>query len=109
MDLLWSVGEPRSVRWVRDELVPVRAWAYTTVQTVMDRLVKKGLLTRQFDGKAYAYRPSASRDDHAAGLMQAALLSSTDAGSTLLHFVERLDPEQQAALLEAVRRQGERS
>ena len=104
MDVLWSADGPRTIRAVLDALAPSRPLAYTTVQTVMDRLAKKGLLVREPDGKAFTYAPAASRDDHAARLMQAALESSADAGLALLHFVEGMDPDQQAALVEAVRR-----
>ena len=104
MDVLWSAGRACTIREVLGALTPSRPLAYTTVQTVMDRLTKKDLLVRVADGKAFTYTPAASRDDHAARLMQAALESSANPGSALLHFVERMDAAQQAALLAAVRR-----
>ena len=36
--------------------------AYTTVMTTMDRLFKKGLLTRRKLGRAFAYRAATTRD-----------------------------------------------
>lgn len=36
--------------------------SYTTVKTVMERLVKKHLLKRRREGKAYVYEPVESRD-----------------------------------------------
>ena len=36
--------------------------AYTTVMTTMDRLFKKGLLSRQKLGRAFVYSPTVSRD-----------------------------------------------
>lgn len=106
MDVLWASSGPRTIREVLDVLAPTRPLAYTTVQTVMDRLAKKGLLERLQDAGRYVYAPTASRDAHAADLMQAALASSADAGSVLLHFVERLEPDQQEALRDVVRRHG---
>jgi predicted transcriptional regulator len=37
--------------------------AYTTVMTTMDRLFKKGLLTRRKIGRAFVYRASATRHE----------------------------------------------
>jgi predicted transcriptional regulator len=37
--------------------------AYTTVMTTMDRLFKKGLLTRRKVGRAFVYRAAATRDE----------------------------------------------
>jgi predicted transcriptional regulator len=37
--------------------------AYTTVMTTMDRLFKKGLLSRRKEGRAFVYNAAASRDE----------------------------------------------
>lgn len=36
--------------------------AYTTVMTIMGRLMRKGLLERELEGKAYLYSPKISRE-----------------------------------------------
>jgi predicted transcriptional regulator len=41
---------------------PTKRWAYTTVKTVLDRLVDKGLAEREKDGKKYLYRSLTSRN-----------------------------------------------
>ncbi len=41
---------------------PTKRWAYTTVKTVLDRLVDKGLAEREKEGKKYFYRSLMSRD-----------------------------------------------
>lgn len=104
MDLVWSATEPVSVRQVMDLLAGDRPLAYTTVQTVLDRLTRKGLLVRHLEGKAYGYRPSRSRADHTAVVMQEALHSAGDAHAALLHFVELMDEPQQRALRAALAR-----
>lgn len=38
-----------------------KKWAYTTVKTVMDRLVQKALVSRLKQGKKYFYKSSFSR------------------------------------------------
>ena len=37
--------------------------AYTTVMTTMDRLYKKGLLSREKVGRAFVYSPTATREE----------------------------------------------
>ncbi len=39
------------------------AIAYTTVMTTMDRLFKKGLLSRQKIGRAFVYSPTVTQDE----------------------------------------------
>ena len=58
MALVWRRGE-LNVRDACDDLGSIVA--YTTVMTTMDRLFKKGLLTRRKVGRAFVYRASASR------------------------------------------------
>lgn len=104
MDLLWSASGPRTIRQVLERMPPGRQPAYTTVQTVMDRLARKGQLVRQAEGRANVYRPLTSREDHAAALMQEALHDGGDPRAALLHFVERIEPEQAQALRSALDR-----
>lgn len=59
MDLVWQQGEI-SVRDACADLGP--SVAYTTVMTTMDRLYKKGLLTRRKVGRAFIYCAAASRE-----------------------------------------------
>lgn len=102
MDLLWSAGDGLTVRQVMDAMAPDRPLAYTTVQTVMDRLARKGLLVRRLEGKANAYLPARSREDHTAAAMQEALHRAGDTQAALLHFVELIDEGQEAALRAAL-------
>lgn len=61
MEVLWKADGPLTVRDVLKQLSPARDLAYTTVMTVMARLVDKGLLTRTRRGKAYVYEPALTR------------------------------------------------
>ncbi len=58
---LWSLREA-NVKEVRQVVARSRPLAYTTIMTVLDRLVRKGLITRRKTGRAYTYSPQASRD-----------------------------------------------
>lgn len=42
---------------------PSKKWAYTTVKTVLDRLVDKEIAVREKDGKKYLYRSVVDRDE----------------------------------------------
>ncbi len=59
MEALWGSASALSVQGVSDALGP--GHNYKTVMTVLNRLVDKGLLTRELDGRAYRYRPSQTR------------------------------------------------
>lgn len=65
MDFLWRKGEAKG-REVVNELKRSRSLAYTTVLTVMGRLVEKGLLTQHKIGRAHLYRPTMSREAYVA-------------------------------------------
>ncbi|MGI8868388.1 MAG: BlaI/MecI/CopY family transcriptional regulator [Mycobacteriales bacterium] len=108
MDRLWSWQHPATVREVLEDLRSEREIAYTTVMTVMDNLHRKGWLHRDRDGRAYRYRPVASRDNYSAELMREALTSSADHTATLVRFMEQLTPDEVAAMHRARRRLGRR-
>jgi len=59
---LWPL-ETATVRQIRDALVEIRPRAYTTIMTIMDRLAKKGVVTRHKVGRGYVYRPNFSAAD----------------------------------------------
>ena len=59
MEALWGSASELSVQGVCDALGA--GHNYKTVMTVLNRLVDKGLLRRELDGRAYRYRPSQTR------------------------------------------------
>ena len=58
---LWELGEA-NVKDVRRVLTGNRKLAYTTVMTVLDRLVKKGGVERKKIGRSFIYVPLLSRE-----------------------------------------------
>jgi predicted transcriptional regulator len=56
----WSRDTEASVR---DVQVLFPNTAYTTLMTTLDRLHRKGVLTRVKSGRAYLYRPRCTRDE----------------------------------------------
>ncbi len=59
---LWTLQQGR-VKDVQEIVSHTRPLAYTTIMTVLDRLVHKGKLTRQKVGRAFLYAPQTPRDD----------------------------------------------
>jgi BlaI family penicillinase repressor len=58
---LWALQEG-NVRDVQQIVAQSRPLAYTTIMTVLDRLVRKGKLERRKVGRAFVYKPQTSRD-----------------------------------------------
>ncbi len=58
MVLLWQATEPLTVAQVQALLAPDRELAYTTVMTVLDRLAKKAMVTRERADRAWRYEPA---------------------------------------------------
>lgn len=102
MDRMWSWGHPVAVREVLEDLQRERTLAYTTVMTVMDNLHRKGVLTRQKQGRAFVYRPALTREQHTAAFMGEVLAGGSDRTVTLLHFLEHMPASEVASLREAL-------
>lgn len=61
LSALWRLG-PANVGAVREALLPSRPLAYTTVMTLLERLAKRGLVSRQKQGRSFRYQPLIDRD-----------------------------------------------
>lgn len=104
MDVLWAEDRPLVIRELMERVRTSlgRPLAYTTVQTVADRLVGKELLVRTMDGKAYRYEPARTREEHVAALMLEALSVLEDSGPALTRFAATIDPADAHRLLHAL-------
>ena len=58
---LWGIGEG-TVKDVRQILVGNRNLAYTTVMTVLERLEKRGGVSRRKQGRSFVYAPKVSQE-----------------------------------------------
>ena len=77
--------------------------AYTTLMTTLDRLFKKGLLTRSEEGRAFRYAPRFSREElhrEAASNALRQLLDASPASSLPLSFLVEILSERDARLLD---------
>lgn len=61
MKVIWE----ESPRTLQDILTALRytGWSTTTIQTFLARLVKKGILVTERQGKGYKYLPTVSEDE----------------------------------------------
>jgi predicted transcriptional regulator len=74
LDALWSHEAAACVRDLQPRFPKI---AYTTLMTTLDRLYRKGVLTREKTGRAFYYKPLSTRDE----------LKSQLAGSALATFL----------------------
>ena len=81
MKALWRRGRA-TVHEIRAGLLPQRPLAYTTVMTVMNRLVRKGAVDRSKHGRAHVYQAAVSaaevRDHALARLLENFFQDSRD-------------------------------
>jgi len=61
MEEIWKLGNTPTIRDVLESAFPKSEKAYTTVQTIMNTLIKKGFLSRKKIGLVYFYTPLKSR------------------------------------------------
>ena len=72
MQAVWRL-ESATVDEVRAALPARHSLAYNTVQTVLNRLAKRGLVERERVGKSFQYRPSLSEAEHLTDAIRHAL------------------------------------
>ena len=63
IDKIWELGGAPSIRDVWEKCFPNGEKAYTTVQTIMNTLEKKGMLERKKIGLVNFYKPLKSREE----------------------------------------------
>ena len=63
MRVLWSKN-PLAAQEVFEQLDGKTKWKPKTVKTLIDRLVKKGAVKFQKDGRRYMYYPAVGRDEY---------------------------------------------
>ena len=103
MEVLWQTDSPLTVRQVSNGLTQ-RNLAHTTVMTVLDRLAKKGFARRERDGRAWRYRPAATREAYVAELMLTALEQTGDRDAALARFAQSVPGPEAVVLREALSR-----
>jgi predicted transcriptional regulator len=96
---LWSLGEG-NVKAVQRIVSQSRPLAYTTIMTVLDRLVRKGMLARRKVGRSFAYAPQATLDAARRAAVRELLEGYFDGSeAALIEFLQgrREEPERAAS------------
>ena len=99
MSALWRLGAG-TVEQARAELPRRYRGAYTTIQTVLNRLTDRGLLTRTKVGNAFEYRPRISEADYLAQSIARTLAgaSSEARQAAMASLISDLDKRELAEL-----------
>lgn len=90
LEQLWRAPRPISGRELAG-LLPPPERAYTTVMTILSRLMAKGLVERELIDGTYRYRAAGTPEELAAQAIERLVASVTDRGAVLAHFVERIE------------------
>jgi predicted transcriptional regulator len=106
LEQLWAAGEPLGARELAVRL-PGPPRSYTTVVTVLTRLVGKGLVERAGDGRRYTYRPAGDRDQLTARAIERLLAAAGDRRAVLAHLVSGAQDPGLLADLAAILRDSE--
>jgi predicted transcriptional regulator len=99
MAVLWHANVEMSAREVA-KAFPDNA--YTTVATILDRLVLKGLVTRRSENRKGLFSAVGSADARVASVMHEALAGATESTGVLAAFARSLTKQQAAALRDAL-------
>ncbi|HZG07836.1 MAG TPA: BlaI/MecI/CopY family transcriptional regulator [Allosphingosinicella sp.] len=65
MEVLWEQA-PLTAAEVAERVPAERCWSLATVKTMLSRLLAKGVLAHEQDGRRYLYRPAIRREDYVA-------------------------------------------
>ncbi|MFF8930967.1 BlaI/MecI/CopY family transcriptional regulator [Streptomyces longwoodensis] len=93
---------PATAGWVQERLGG--DLAYTTVITILTRLLAKGAVTRERAGRSFAWTPVSDRAGLAAHRMRKVLDRESDREAVLASFVTSLDAGDERLLRELLER-----
>ena len=63
MEVLWE-EQPLTAAEVAERAGPKRGWSVHTVKTLLSRLLAKGAISHEADGRRFLYRPAIERDSY---------------------------------------------
>ncbi|MES5819912.1 BlaI/MecI/CopY family transcriptional regulator [Streptomyces sp. RG80] len=96
LSVLREADGPATAGWVQRRLGA--GLAYTTVITILTRLLAKGAVTRQRAGRSFVWTPESDRFGLAAHKMRRLLDAESDRAAVLASFVASLDPADEKLL-----------
>jgi predicted transcriptional regulator len=109
MAVVWRLGRA-TVEQVRSALPPRYRGAYNTIQTVLNRLADRKLLSRHKVGNAFEYRPLVSEADYLSRSIAQTLAGASKAAreAALAQLIGGLEDHELTDLRELARRMNER-
>ncbi|MBC7270227.1 MAG: BlaI/MecI/CopY family transcriptional regulator, partial [Streptomyces sp.] len=102
LSVLRVSDEPVTAGWVRGRLGG--DLAYTTVITILTRLLAKGIMVRERVGRSFVWTPVSDQAGLAARRMRRVLDAESDREAVLASFVTGLGPDDERLLRELLRR-----
>jgi len=111
MNCLWE-RHPATARGIAGRLPPEVKWAYTTIRTLLARLVEKGAVREYKEGNTSLYKPILSRENARRSALKTLVNQAFDGSyGPLMHFLindSNLTSKQRQALEEALQEQPEK-
>lgn len=107
LNALWDVG-PATARQLAEHLNPTRKWAYSTVKTMLDRMVDKKLVNANQVGNVWEFRSAVEPlDARRSAWRRFVDAAFGGAQAPALEFIasEVLSPKERARLLNALRKE----
>jgi len=91
MEALWSQAPMRATHIANK--VAAENWNIRTVKTLLSRLVKKGVVDTQIDGRHYLYSPRVSKEEYAEQIVDTVSQTYFEgrAAPLLLHLAKSKD------------------
>ncbi|MFH9858923.1 BlaI/MecI/CopY family transcriptional regulator [Streptomyces sp. NPDC017202] len=105
LSALREADGPATAGWVQERLGG--GLAYTTVITILTRLLAKGAVTRERTGRSFAWTSASDQAGLAAHRMRKVLDSESDREAVLASFVTGLGPDDERLLRELLGRSGD--
>ena len=106
IEVVWQ-REPCAAPTVQEELADRKKWTYSTVKTLMDRMVTKGLLTTERIRNLMLYRSAVSQQDARRGeLLRTVKRAFGGAFTPMMQFMvesDTLSPEELSHLEALIR------
>ncbi|MEU3685757.1 BlaI/MecI/CopY family transcriptional regulator [Streptomyces sp. NPDC030592] len=96
LSALREADGPATAGWVQERLGG--DLAYTTVITILTRLLEKGAVSRERAGRSFAWTPTSDQAGLAARKMRKVLDAESDREAVLASFVTGLDPDDERLL-----------
>ena len=106
MNVLWA-RYPATARGIAERLPQEVSWAYTTIKTLLTRLVKKKAVKESKKGNIGIYEPILSRQNARRSALKSLANQAFDgAFGPLMHFLladQKLSPKQRQQLVQTLR------